>query len=160
MAATAADGHIYYIPGTLAPIGSGNVPSEAFFIRQDWLDKLGLKVPATVDEYYEVLKAFKTQDPNGNGQADEIPYFDRAGTINDLYQLFAAHADYYINDQGQYVNGRTEDAYKNAVKELAKWYREGLIDPEIFTRGQQAREQLLSSNIGGATHDWISSTTS
>lgn len=160
VAATAADGHIYYIPGTLAPIGSGNVPSEAFFIRQDWLDKLGLKAPTTVDEYYEVLKAFKTQDPNGNGQADEIPYFDRAGTINDLYQLFAAHADYYINDQGQYVNGRTEDAYKTAVKELAKWYKEGLIDPEIFTRGQQAREQLLSSNIGGATHDWISSTTS
>ena len=41
-------------------------------IRQDWLDKLGLSMPTTVDEWYNVLKAFRA-DPNGNGKADEIP---------------------------------------------------------------------------------------
>ena len=158
LAATATDGHIYYIPGTLAPVDEHNLPSEGFFIRKDWLDKLGLSEPKTVEEYYNVLKAFKTQDPNGNGKDDEIPYFDRSGAINDLYQLFGAEGGYYLNENGEYVDGRTEENFKNAMKELSKWYQEGIIDKEIYTRGQQAREQLLSSNLGGSTHDWFSST--
>ena len=50
---------------------------RAFWIRTDWLDKLGLEVLQTVEEYEIVLRAFKTQDPNGNGEADEIPLFFR-----------------------------------------------------------------------------------
>lgn len=157
-AATSSDGHIYCIPGTLAPVGSGALPSVGFFIRQDWLDKLGLSVPKTVDEYYNVLKAFKERDPNGNGKADEIPYFKRSTTVQDLYQLFGASYGDYINENDMIADGKVQEEYKNAVKELAKWYKEGLIDPEIFSRGNQAREQLLSSNIGGSTHDWFSST--
>ena len=42
--------------------------------RQDWLDKLGLPIPETTDDLYNTLKAFKTQDPNGNGLNDEIPF--------------------------------------------------------------------------------------
>lgn len=160
VAATASDGHIYYIPGTLAPIDQKNLPSEGFFIRQDWIDKLGLEQPKTVDEYYSVLKAFREGDPNGNGQKDEIPYFDRAGTLQDLYQLFGAKYSFYINDSDEIAYGPTEESYKNAIKELAKWYSEDIIDKEIFTRGEQSREQLLSSNLGGSTHDWFSSTAS
>lgn len=160
VAATATDGHIYYIPGTLAQPGLGNLPSMGFFIRQDWLDALGLETPTTVDEYYNVLKAFREQDPNGNGQQDEIPYFKRSGVLDDLYQLFGAKNSFYLNADGGISYGATEEAYKNAVKELAKWYSEGLIDKEIYTRGEQSREQLLSSNLGGSTHDWFSSTAS
>lgn len=47
-------------------------------IRQDWLDKLGLSMPTTQEEFVKVLEAFKTQDPNGNGIADEIPTGGRA----------------------------------------------------------------------------------
>ena len=43
------------------------------YINNNWLTKLGLPIPKTVDELQTTLKAFKTQDPNGNGQADEIP---------------------------------------------------------------------------------------
>ena len=131
-----------------------------FFIRQDWLDKLGLKTPETVEEYYNVLKAFKEQDPNGNGKQDEIPYFMRQGTPSGLYQLFGAKGGYYINENGGISFGAIEEEYKNAIKSIAQWYAEGIIDKEIYTRGEQSREQLLSSNLGGATHDWFSSTAS
>ena len=67
---TAPDGNIYSLP-FLGRSGNGWINS---FINQPWLDKLGLEMPTTLDEFYEVLKAFKTQDPNGNGIADEIPY--------------------------------------------------------------------------------------
>ena len=43
------------------------------WFNYDWLEKLGLEEPQTTEELYEVLKAFKTQDPNGNGKANEIP---------------------------------------------------------------------------------------
>lgn len=51
--------------------------SQGLYIRRDWLNNLNLKVPNTMEEFYKTLKAFKTQDPNGNGIPDEIPYFER-----------------------------------------------------------------------------------
>jgi putative aldouronate transport system substrate-binding protein len=71
-AVKAADGQMYYIP--YLPDGKYG---RAYWIRTDWLDALGLDVPQTVEEYENVLRALKTQDPNGNGLADEVPFFAR-----------------------------------------------------------------------------------
>ena len=65
------DGHYYLLPSDR---GKGyRVSATHMFINKTWLDKLGLEMPTTWDELETVLKAFKTEDPNGNGQADEIP---------------------------------------------------------------------------------------
>jgi putative aldouronate transport system substrate-binding protein len=53
------DGHIYYVPKVFL------VPERAPMIRQDWLDKVGLSMPKTTEEYTEVLRAFRDKDPNG-----------------------------------------------------------------------------------------------
>lgn len=156
--ALCSDGHIYFIPGSLSGIDQEAVTSKGFFIRTDWLKKLGLEAPKTVDEMYTVLKAFKEKDPNGNGQADEIPYFVRQEGVTDLFQLFGAYYSWHDNKDGTVSYGRVDEEYKNAIRELAKWYKEGLIDKEIYSRGTQARQQLLSQDNGGMTHDWISST--
>jgi putative aldouronate transport system substrate-binding protein len=117
-----------------------------------------LSVPKTVDEYYSVLKAFKTQDPNKNGKPDEIPYFNRSKQgAYDLFTLFGITTLEYEKD-GKYQFDRYSEKLKDAVKNVAKWYQEGLIDPEIFTRGGNARDVLLGDNIGGSTHDWFAST--
>ena len=71
-AISAYDGNVYYIP--YLPDGKY---ARAWFVRQDWLDTLGLERPDNVDELYEVLVAFRDQDPNGNGVKDEIPFFVR-----------------------------------------------------------------------------------
>ncbi len=157
--ATAADGHIYFIPGASGDSKEGGIPSMGWFIRTDWLDKLGLEVPKTVDELYNVYTAFRNEDPNGNGIKDEIPYFQRGQFITNLYQLWGANRNFYVKD-GKFVAGMAEDATKTALVNLQKWYKEGLIDKEIFSRGGQAREQLLSTDLGGSTHDWMSSTSS
>ncbi|MDQ2624818.1 MAG: extracellular solute-binding protein, partial [Actinomycetota bacterium] len=69
---TASDGHIYTLPRA-EELGIGAIP---FFlsINKAWLDKLGLPVPSTIEEFEATLRAFKEQDPNGNGKADEIPF--------------------------------------------------------------------------------------
>ena len=151
---TSSDRHIYYLPR----IETGET-AKGWYIRKDWLEKLGLEEPKTVDEFYKVLQAFKTQDPNGNGQQDEIPYFDRAQNIGGLYALFGVRDRFYVDDKTNEVKfGAYTPEYKTAVSNVAKWYKEGLIDPEVFTRGSNARDQLLGDNVGGCTHDWFTST--
>ncbi|MEG2583699.1 MAG: extracellular solute-binding protein, partial [Oscillospiraceae bacterium] len=152
------DGNIYFIPFT--PDG---IVAQGWFVRKDWLDTLGLKEPTSVDEYYNVLKAFRNGDPNGNGKADEIPYFNRnasAGweeSVSSLYIFWDAYKSWHVRD-GKIVYGPTEPQYKTAIENISKWYSEKLIDPEIYTRGNKARDILLADNTGGSTHDWFGST--
>lgn len=150
--ATALDGNIYVIPKNQSLLSA-----EFFWIRQDWLDTLGLEVPTSVDELYTVLSAFRNDDPNGNGEKDEVPLLDRAGyKMPDEYlYLFDTSTEFYPRD-GAMTFEPLEENFIYGVKELSKWYAEGLIDPEIFTRGAKSRDILYSSNQGGFTHDWPS----
>ncbi len=153
-AATSLDGNIYVVPKFMeVDVAMG------YFIRTDWLKKLNLEVPQTIDELYDALTAFKTQDPNGNGKADEIPYFRRNsdGNLWNLFHMWDAASSFDVKD-GNIVYGPMEEEFKLAMKTLAKWYKEGLIDPEIFTRGLGARDVMLGQDIGGFTHDWFGST--
>ncbi len=159
-AITGPDGHVYFIPylpdGTFA---------RGWFIRHDWLEKLGLAVPTTVDELYEVLKAFRDRDPNGNGRRDEVPFFARESSeLGRLFTLWDARSsgseanhDFFL-DAGIVHHPYAEPNYRIAIRNVAKWYSEGLIDREIFTRGARAREVMLGNNLGGMTHDWFAST--
>lgn len=150
--ATSTDGNIYFIPKNQALKAA-----EYWWIRKDWLDKLGLEVPTTVDELYEVLYAFRNNDPNGNGLKDEIPLFDRAGwkMPEEYLYLWDTSTGFYVRD-GKMTFEPLEDNFKVGVTNLIKWYKEGILDPEIFTRGSKGRDILLSSNVGGCTHDWVS----
>lgn len=73
---TAPDGHIYSMPW-IEELGEGkesiHTVNGMAWINKEWLDNLGLEMPQTTDQLMTVLEAFKTQDPNGNGEADEIP---------------------------------------------------------------------------------------
>lgn len=159
--ATANDGHIYFIPGSISGLDAETIPSLGWFIRQDWLDKLGLKQPTTIDELVNVWTAFRNEDPNGNGIKDEVPFFTRVGGLSPLFALFNTQPNAYIPDEnGKIFYTPVTDEFKTAIKEISKWYKAGLIDEEVFTRGNQSREQLLGGNLGGSCHDWFSSTAS
>lgn len=157
---TAPDGNIYHIPY----IPSG-LAGRGYFVRQDWLDTLGLSVPTNVDELYEVLVAFRDQDPNKNGLRDEIPIFNRhPEEIIRLVNLFGARStgsDKYhdfVLVGGTVVHPYVQGEFRDAIANVAKWYAEGLIDPRAFERGSSARDELLKNNTGGFTHDWFAST--
>jgi putative aldouronate transport system substrate-binding protein len=157
---TAPDGEIYFIP--YVPDGTF---ARGWFIRADWLDKLGLKTPETVDELYTTLVAFRDRDPNGNGRRDEVPFFVReAPELGRLFTLWGARSsgsetphDFMAID-GRVQHPYAAEAYRTAIRNVARWYREGLIDKEVFTRGARAREVLLGNDQGGVTHDWFAST--
>ena len=116
--------------------------SRGLAMNMTWLKTLGLEVPTTPDELLEVWRAFKTQDPNGNGIADEIPFaFQQAKNpaMTYLWPMFgmfgedAPVVDWYLDDEGNVVFGWATESYKEGVKFFQQAYKEGLIDVENFT---------------------------
>lgn len=116
-------------------------------INKVWLDKLGLKAPTNLDELYNVLLAFKTKDPNGNGKADEIPITGSNGLNMDLLNPFGItdinSTNMMVNSDGSLTYYPTSDQYKEGLKWLNKLYAAGIIDPETFT---QDNTKLTSKN--------------
>jgi putative aldouronate transport system substrate-binding protein len=141
-AVTAADGHIYALPSA-EELDLGSVP---FFwsINTTWLKKLGLSMPQTIEQYHDVLTAFHTKDPNGNGKADEIPLsFMNNWWCADVGDLFAAlsgmpdNVDHRIVRDDKVIYTAIQPEYRDAIAKLHQWYSEGLIDPESFTQNDK-----------------------
>ncbi len=149
----AADGKMYYIP--FIPDGEA---SMGWHIRKDWLDQLGLEVPSTYEDMLTVMKAFKDNDLNGNGINDEVPFFSRRTLgIYDLLGIYGLVDVEYV-EEGMVKNDLYSQDYKEGIIGLRNLYKEGLIDAEIFTRGNTARDMMFDDNIGGMTLDWFGST--
>ena len=149
---TDPDGHIYALPSSRGKSYSGS--GQNMMINKAWLDKLGLQVPTTWDELENVLKAFKTQDPNGNGQADEIPmnikklegsYFtwyspmlllNSTGIVTGFNKGVSEYGFYAKN--GVVKSFLTSDEYKEVIKYYHKLISEGLIPAEWATKDDDA----------------------
>jgi putative aldouronate transport system substrate-binding protein len=144
---TAPDGHIYTAPKVQQL--AHRVNPDNMFINKVWLDKLGLELPETTDDFYSVLKAFKEQDPNGNGKKDELPMsFIYPG--DDSFDIYSFMGSFGVLDNGSnHVTAKNgvvqfspvQDGYKEAVAYFHKLYSEGLIDPEVFTHD---RKQMIA----------------
>ena len=113
------------------------------WINQEWLDKLGLKMPETIDELYDVLVAFRDGDPNGNGKKDEIPItgiaastYDPADPLNWIINAYI----YYNNNAHFFTENHKVDApyhtdeYRDALIFINKLYKEGLITQLTWTQ--------------------------
>ncbi|MGI6725332.1 MAG: extracellular solute-binding protein [Christensenellales bacterium] len=150
------DGTIYMFPFfKLEPQARANT---GFVYRGDWLDQLGLKEPKTIDEWYAVLTAFKNKDPNGNGEADEIPFVTRSGSA-DLYAFAASYGilvNFYINQEGKISYGPVQPEYRQYLETMRKWYSEGLIDEEFAISDQAQFDAKMTTNIGGAFYGLLS----
>lgn len=118
--------------------------SGVLYINKVWLDNLGLQVPTTVEEYFQVLKAFKEGDPNGNGIKDELPLsFCQQFYASQFSMLLGAFG---IKDGIMIENGKLEFSaekpeYYEALKYYNKLAKEDLLDLEGFS---QTREQYIS----------------
>ncbi|MBP1962776.1 ABC transporter substrate-binding protein [Paenibacillus aceris] len=167
---TSPDGNIYALPQVNECFHCNY--AQKLWINQAWLDKLGLKMPTTTDEFYEVLKAFKDKDPNGNGKKDEIPLTGSddmwAGNIASFLMNSFIIDDQVDKDSGTFLqlkDGKVDmtankPEWKQGLLYLNKLYKEGLIDPASFTQNSDAIQQLgnrQDANVmGGITTALIS----
>ncbi|MDR2702210.1 MAG: extracellular solute-binding protein [Spirochaetaceae bacterium] len=125
-------------PGTIAK-------NEGVLIRKDWLDKLGLKVPVTLDEYIEVMKAFTFNDPNGSGRADtygygafiEINNFEEGigRRFDPFFGAFGVAGTWNLSKDDPGLNVR-KSAYFDALVYIKKMADEKVIDPNWVSYGK------------------------
>jgi len=147
------DGNIYGYPRVVQDLG--NDWDHRMWINKTWLDAVGLDVPTTTDEFYNAMKAFKTSDPNGNGDPnDEIPF---VGNTNGWHQSAWRPMMYsftYLNDQFNYLqagaDGNLQLAYmqpefRDGLAYLNKLCSEGLLSPLTFTQNQDQFKQIIEN---------------
>lgn len=147
---TSDDGNIY-----LFPFLRGDdylLTYNGLIIRQDWLDKLGLDMPETIDEWYTVLTAFKNGDPNGNGQADEIPLRLDPGQLSMNKAFIGAWGitDSFYQVDGVVKYGPIQPEFKEFLQTMSRWYAEGLIDPDYLSGDSNLWDAKITNHTLGA----------
>ncbi|MGP4039284.1 extracellular solute-binding protein [Gracilibacillus sp. D59] len=155
---TTTDGHIYALPA-INQHPTAAWPAGPMWYNGTWLDELGVKeLPKTTEELYELLVRFKTEDPNGNGKADEIPLTDVQ--MNSTRRWFLAA--FGIKEWGmEAVDGEARYApmtenYKEYLTYMNKLYEEELLDPETFSQADEQKKAKGQENRLGLFPDWFS----
>ena len=145
---TASDGNIYALGQVLKTPTMGSYKPV---INKVWLDNLGLEVPETIDDLYEVLKAFKTDDPNKNGENDEIPLGEIQFThLNGmLLPAFGEMAQDIAVWDGEIVYTPMTEGYKHYLEFVNKLYKEELIDPMFISHSMDEYMAKTKENIYG-----------
>jgi len=137
-------------------------------INKDWLDKLGLEMPKTVEDFKNCLIAFRDGDPNGNNEKDELPFLFRIGESKigawrnnqSIGQFFGCWGQADTGDRlfvkdGQIVCTATTDAYKEGLKYFNDLWKEGLLDPAMALNdepGYRAKLNTEDVTVGAVMH--------
>ena len=152
-------GNLWAIEATLADNARINT-----FIRKDWLDKLGLELPTTEEEFYNCLVAFRDNAETllGDDADKMVPYstsYD-IGWRNDL--LFMAYVPDAVTDEELYIHGFDDrhllyPNYKDGVRVLNQWYNEGLVwkdFAEYASDSTHEDDMMKAGFVGAFQHNW------
>ena len=153
------DGKLYGIP--TMNFSRGN----ALMVRKDWLDHLGMEIPTTLEEFYEVAKAFTYNDPNQNGKDDTVAIaaaMSFSTTLSFLYGIYGVPYQQQCVVDGRVVPYYMHPKYLEAVQFIRKLYEEGLIEPDLLTiPNMSCLEKLWNGVYGfyygdptGTTNNW------
>ena len=149
------DGKIYFLARYYETVHVRH--SQKMWMNMKWLERLGLKVPETIDEFYNVLKAFKENDANGNGDPnDEIPYIAYQGGYNAGLPNYIMNAFVYnpVSNSKLYVeNGEvkvtyTQDGWREGLRFYKRLYEEKLMDNESFSMTLEQAKALAAAPTG------------
>jgi len=155
----APDGNIYGLVG-YNECYHCSYPNK-MWLNTKWLQQLKLDMPRTTEEFFHVLQAFKTMDPNQNGLADEIPLSGSTENFGVRLVPFLMNAFIYHDDDGYLLikDGKIElaagmEEWREGLAYIKSLYDEGLIDPGAFTQNADALKRIgnnRDSQILGAT---------
>ena len=122
--------------------------SGGLIIRKDWLDDLGLEMPETIDEWYIVLKAFKEK----KGAKAPLCIGTDAPTNGAFVGAYGILYNYYLDNDGKIKYGPAENAYKEFLKTMNKWYNEGLFDNNFSTNDAQTITANMLNGTSGVSY--------
>jgi putative aldouronate transport system substrate-binding protein len=148
------NGKIYAIPR------NGDLPFNSFWIRKDWLDKLKLKMPTTIDELLEVAKAFTEKDPDGNSKKDtygltglEFNAFAPVLGAFGVSDMFSSGVFY--GKDGKLMNAFNDPAMPQALAFIQKMIDANVVDPEFMTnKGSNVQQKAFQGKAGIVNMAW------
>jgi putative aldouronate transport system substrate-binding protein len=117
------------------------------WMRQDWLDKVGMDVPETFEEWHDVLTAFK--DQLGATAPLTLNFSGSDGEIGMMSAGYGVYNKWQLDADGNVNFGPYMDGWKDYVTTMHEWYTEGLIDPDFMATDQRMPD--MTSVITGAT---------
>lgn len=146
------DSKLYGLPET----GCSSDSTSFLWIRNDWLDKLDMAVPTTMEDVLAVAEAFVTKDPDGNGADDTYgivfgkSLWDDWCELEGFFNGYGAYPNIWVkNEEGKLVYGSVQSEVKDALAALADLYKKGYIDPEFCVKdGGAAAELAVSGKVG------------
>lgn len=142
------EGHYYVFPFVR---GDDNLCNTiGLMLREDWLNELNLEVPTTIDEWHDVLTVFKEKKGAAAPLAFEYTnsqYLD----ANPFVFAFDTSRSFYLGSDNRVHFGAVEDGYKQYLSTFAQWYKEGLIDPDIATLGNDQVSAKMTAGAAGVS---------
>lgn len=150
LASCYVDGRLYALPRAQAK------PYDAIIYRGDWLDKLGLEIPQTAEEFAKVMEAFTTQDPDGNGQNDTYGFSVRGVTLEDrnFAHAFGLRPNSIPNAAGEYELMQTQEGYMRLLDWLRGMYENGSLNPEWYlAQSYEDQDMFYAGKIGAVYTD-------
>lgn len=129
-------------------------------IRRDWLEKVGLKAPTTIEELENVLTAFKN---NANKLTNGGPIIPMAGELSAIYMMYGIMESgennaWTIDENNNYISKYEHPNYRQCLETLNRFYENDLIDPEYLTRNTDANAVYTLFNSGIAGSGFVYST--
>ncbi len=151
------NGKLMAIPGT----NIENGPS-LLWLRQDWLDKLGLKSPKTIDDVCDIVRQFIKKDPGNNGKGGTVGLACNADItggngysyeyqMDTVFASYGAYPKHWLKDgHGSIVYGSVQSSAKEGLKKLASMYLKGYIDEDFLLRGDSNIVEMVVNGQCGA----------
>lgn len=127
------------------------------FIRQDWLDQVGMEVPTTVDEWHTVLTAFKDELGATAPLCFDWTNFGKSNPIAFAYGVGTSSSNFLLDENGEVKFYAAQDGYKDYLMTLNQWYNEGLIDRDLATLNGDQVTSKMTTDQAGASVGWAAS---
>lgn len=145
------NGKLYALPD----VGGNHDMVPIMWIRKDWMEKLGMSAPKSVDDLEKLAKAFCEQDPDGNGQNDTYGialtnklYDEGAPGMTGIMEMFGAHNG-WVDSDGKAAYGLVQPEMKTVLEKLNEWYNSGILDKEFVAKdATKVNEEVVAGKVG------------
>jgi putative aldouronate transport system substrate-binding protein len=149
--AATIDGKLWGIPYTDASIATASV----LWVRQDWMDKLGIDAPTSMGDVLEISRRFTEEDPDGNGQEDTIglciskSLYGASSNINGFLNGYHGYPNIWYERDGQLVYGSVQPEMRDGLLALQAMYAAGQLDPEFGVKDVNAVDETIAQGKCG-----------
>lgn len=153
-------GAVGQIDGTqYAVVKRPQIFQDGYWIRKDWLDKLNLPVPTTLEELVATVETVMKSDPDGNGMNDTIGITgEKWNAIQPILAVYGGSRpnDLVVNKEGQVISPLYDPLYKEAIVYIKDLINKGIIDSEIMALNNQLYVDKLTQGLPVVVRDfWV-----